>query len=402
MSTLQNKKVLVAISAGIAAYKSIYLVRSLVKKGADVKVILTPDAKSFVTPLTLATLSKNPVLSEFSNEQGDWNNHVALGVWADLMIVAPMTAKTLSSMANGHCDNLVQATYLSARCPVFVAPAMDLDMYQHPSTQDNLKRIHDYGNIIIPATSGELASGLSGEGRMEEPEKIIEVIENFFQENSILKNKKILISAGPTYEAIDPVRFIGNHSSGKMGFELAKMAAKFGAEVTLVAGPSAESIEGSKIQRIDVTSALEMLEAIEKEYEHQDIVIMSAAVSDYRPMEIANKKIKKNADEMNIQMVKNPDILKHLGTKKADKILVGFALETNNAVENAKGKLKSKNADLIVLNTLEDKEAGFKVETNKVSFITADKNPIEFPVKSKTEVAKDILNFIAQNFIKNA
>lgn len=402
MSTLQNKKILVAISAGIAAYKSIYLVRSLVKKGAEVRVILTPDAKSFVTPLTLATLSKNPVESEFSNAKGDWNNHVALGMWADLMIIAPMTAKTLSSMAHGHCDNLVQAVYLSARCPVFVAPAMDLDMYQHPTTQENLTKIEKFGNIIIPAVSGELASGLSGQGRMEEPEKIIEFVEDYLSEKLILKNKKILISAGPTYEALDPVRFIGNHSSGKMGFELAKMAAKYGAEVTLVAGPSSEIAASENIQRIDVTSALEMLDAIEQVFDHQDVVIMSAAVSDYRPMQIADKKIKKNSDEMNFQMVKNPDILKHLGTKKDDKILVGFALETNDAIENAKGKLKNKNADLIVLNTLEDKDAGFKVETNKVTFITADKEPIEFPVKSKTEVAKDILNFIAQNFIKNA
>lgn len=402
MSTLQNKKILIAVSAGIAAYKSAYLVRSLVKKGAEVKVILTPSAKLFVTPLTLATLSKNPVLSEFSNENGDWNNHVELGLWADVMIIAPMTAKTLSSMAHGHCDNLVQATYLSARCPVIVAPAMDLDMYHHPTTQENLDKIAQFGNIIIPAASGVLASGLVGQGRMEEPEKIVEFVEEFFQKDRILKGKKILISAGPTYEAIDPVRFIGNHSSGKMGFEIAKTAARLGAEVTLVSGPSAETVQSDHIRRIDVMTANEMLQAIENVYDDQDIVIMAAAVSDYRPEEIFDKKIKKKSDEMNIKMIKNPDILKHLGTKKGNKILVGFALETNDAIENAIGKLNNKNADLIVLNTLEDEEAGFRVETNKVTFITSSQDPIEFPVKSKSEVAKDILNFIALNLISNA
>lgn len=397
MSVLKNKKILLAVTAGIAAYKSAFLVRGLIKKGAEVKVILTPEATEFVTPLTLSTLSKNPVEWEFTKEKGEWNNHVELGLWADLMIIAPLTARTLSSMADGHCDNLVMATYLSAKCPVIVAPAMDLDMYAHPSTTENLEKIEKNGNVVIPATSGELASGLSGQGRMEEPEEIIQFVEEFLKKDLILNGKKILISAGPTYEAIDPVRFIGNHSSGKMGFELAKEASKMGAEVTLVSGPSAQSVEGFDIKRMNVVSALEMMQAMETEFEKNDIVIMSAAVADYRPKEIADKKIKKKTDEMTIELVKNPDILKHLGSKKGNRFLVGFALETNDAVENAKGKLKSKNADMIVLNSMEDKEAGFGKDTNKVTFITKNNEPKDFPVKSKTEVAKDILTFIAQN-----
>lgn len=397
MSVLKNKKILLAVTAGIAAYKSAFLVRGLIKKGAEVKVILTPEATEFVTPLTLSTLSKNPVEWEFTKEKGEWNNHVELGLWADLMIIAPLTARTLSSMADGHCDNLVMATYLSAKCPVIVAPAMDLDMYAHPSTRENLEKIEKNGNVVIPATSGELASGLSGQGRMEEPEEIIQFVEEFLKKNLILNGKKILISAGPTYEAIDPVRFIGNHSSGKMGFELAKEALKMGAEVTLVSGPSAQTVEGFDIKRINVVSALEMMQAMETEFEKNEIVIMSAAVADYRPKEIADKKIKKKTDEITIELVKNPDILKHLGSKKGNRFLVGFALETNDAIENAKGKLESKNADMIVLNSMEDKEAGFGKDTNKVTFITKNNEPKDFPVKSKTEVAKDILTFIAQN-----
>ena len=397
MSVLQNKKILLAVTAGIAAYKSAFLVRGLIKKGAEVKVILTPEATEFVTPLTLSTLSKNPVEWEFTKEKGEWNNHVELGLWADLMIIAPLTARTLSSMADGHCDNLVMATYLSAKCPVIVAPAMDLDMYAHPSTRENLEKIEKNGNVVIPATSGELASGLSGQGRMEEPEEIVAFVEEYLKKDLILNGKKILISAGPTYEDIDPVRFIGNHSSGKMGFELAKEASKMGAEVTLVSGPSAQSVEGFEIKRMNVVSALEMMQAMETEFEKNDIVIMSAAVADYRPKEIADKKIKKKTDEITIELVKNPDILKHLGSKKGNRFLVGFALETNDAIENAKGKLESKNADMIVLNSMEDKEAGFGKDTNKVTFITKNNEPKDFPVKSKTEVAKDILTFIAQN-----
>lgn len=401
MSVLKNKKILVAVTAGIAAYKITFLVRSLVKKGAEVKVILTPEATNFVTPLSLSTLSKNPVASAFSDDEGNWANHVELGLWADLMLIAPLTARTLSSMADGHCDNLVMATYLSAKCPVIVAPAMDLDMYQHPSTKQNLDRIKENGVEVIPATSGELASGLVGEGRMEEPEEIIAFMEQFVKKDLLLFGKKILISAGPTYEAIDPVRFIGNHSSGKMGFEIAKMAANMGAEVSLVAGPTHQTCADYDIKRIDVTSALDMLEAMESEFDAQDIVIMSAAVADYRPAEVAEQKIKKNDDKMQINLVKNPDILAHLGTKKGDKMLVGFALETNDAIKHAKSKLERKNADMIVLNTLEDENAGFGGSTNKVTFITADQEPISFPLKSKTEVAKDILTFIAQKIKTN-
>ncbi|MDO5654856.1 MAG: bifunctional phosphopantothenoylcysteine decarboxylase/phosphopantothenate--cysteine ligase CoaBC [Flavobacteriaceae bacterium] len=402
MSVLKNKKILLAVTAGIAAYKTPLLVRELVKKNADVRVIITPEALEFVTPLTLSTLSGKPVEWEFTKEKGQWNNHVEMGLWADLMIIAPLTARTLSAMADGYCDNLVMATYLSAKCPVFVAPAMDLDMYQHPSTQNNLQKLIENGNHVIPAASGELASGLIGQGRMEEPENIAQFIEEFFQKNQPLQGKKILVSAGPTYEPIDPVRFIGNHSSGKMGFEIAKKAEEMGAEVTLVAGPTSLSIDNQKITRIDVVSALEMKDAIDEKFDQQDVIIMAAAVADYRPKEVFDKKIKKKTDEMSIELVKNPDILKYLGTKKSDKFLVGFALETNNALEHAKGKLLSKNADMIVLNSLEDEGAGFGKETNKVTFVTRDQPAQSFPLKSKAEVAEDILNFIAQNLKKNA
>lgn len=396
MSVLKNKKILLAVTAGIAAYKTAFLVRLLIKKGADVRVIMTPEAKEFVTPLTLATLSKNPVEWEFTKDKGEWNNHVEYGLWADLMIIAPLTARTLSSIANGHSDNLVLATYLSAKCPVIVAPAMDLDMYKHPTTKENLKKIEANGNVIIPATSGELASGLEGQGRMEEPENIVSFVEDFWLKKLPLNGKNFLISAGPTYEAIDPVRFIGNHSSGKMGFEIAKEASKLGANVTLVAGPSSLSTKEFNINRINVVSALDMLNAMEKDFDKQDVVIMSAAVADYRPKTVAEQKIKKNTDEMTIELVKNPDILYTLGQKKGNKFLVGFALETQNAIENAQSKLERKNADMIILNTLEDKEAGFGKDTNKVTFITKNNEPQQFEVKSKTDVAKDILNFIAK------
>ena len=401
MSVLKNKKIVLAVTAGIAAYKSAFLVRELVKKGAEVKVILTPEATEFVTPLTLSTLSRNPVEWEFTKEKGEWNNHVELGLWADLMIIAPLTARTLSSMADGHCDNLVMAVYLSAKCPVIVAPAMDLDMYQHPSTKENLEKIEQNGNLVIPAASGELASGLSGQGRMEEPENIVHFVEEFLSEKLILNGKKILVSAGPTYEPIDPVRFIGNHSSGKMGLEIAKKAEELGAEVTLVAGPGTAAAPDYGFKRIDVMSALDMKAAIESEFEAQDVVIMAAAVADYRPKTVADKKIKKKTDEMTIELVKNPDILKHLGSIKGDKFLVGFALETNDALANARGKLESKNADMIVLNTLEDQGAGFGTETNKVTFVTHAEEPVSFPLKSKAEVAQDILIFIAQKIKLN-
>lgn len=397
MSVLKGKKILLAVTAGIAAYKTTYLVRMLVKKGAIVKVIMTPEAIEFVTPLTLATLSKNPVEWEFTKDKGEWNNHVAYGLWADLMLIAPLTARTLSSMADGQCSNLVLATYLSAKCPVVVAPAMDLDMYAHPTTRENLSKIQANGNKVIPATSGELASGLSGQGRMEEPEQIVEYLEDYYHSTLPLYQKNILISAGPTYEAIDPVRFIGNHSSGKMGFEIAKEASKLGANVTLVSGPSAESVQGYNVKRINVQSALEMLQAMENHFEASDILIMAAAVADYRPKNVANQKIKKNAEQLTIELVKNPDILQTLGAKKGNTFVVGFALETQHAIENAEAKLKRKNADMIVLNSLEDKDAGFGLNTNKVSFITQDKPPKSFEVKSKTDVAKDILQFIKEN-----
>lgn len=398
MSILNRKKVVLAITAGIAAYKAAFLVRLLIKKGAEVKVILSPEALDFVTPLTLSTLSKNQVEWRFNDENGNWNNHVEFGLWADLMIVAPATANSISKMADGSSENLLLATYLSAKCPVYIAPTMDLDMYHHPSTKDNLEKLESFGNIIIPAESGELASGLSGEGRMAEPENIISFLENDLQKKAPLFGKKVLISAGPTYELIDPVRFIGNFSSGKMGIEIAKTATDMGAEVVLVCGPSAISTTSYDIQRIDVISALEMKNALENQFPDADLVIMSAAVADYRPETIAEQKIKKSEDEMVLKLIKNPDILFELGQKKKNQILVGFALETNNEVENAKSKLEHKNLDLIVLNSMQDKEAGFRKDTNKVSFITKDKGIIKYEAKNKSEVAKDILNFIREKF----
>jgi len=398
MSILNRKKILLAVTAGIAAYKAAFLVRLLIKKGADVKVITTPDALEFVTPLTLATLSKNSVEWEFYNDKGDWNNHVDLGLWADYMIIAPATANTMSKMSDGEVDNLVVATYLSAKCPVFVAPAMDLDMYKHPSTKINLDKLASFGNIIIPAESGELASGLSGEGRMAEPENIVQFIENQLLKTAPLYGKNVLVSAGPTYEKIDPVRFIGNFSSGKMGIEIAKSAADLGANVKLVCGPSNISTDGVGLERINVLSALEMKKAMEDNYVNADIVIMSAAVADYRPATMAEQKIKKNDDDMRIDLVKNPDILQGLGQMKQNQILVGFALETQNEIENATAKLHKKNLDFIVLNSLQDKEAGFQKDTNKVSIISKKNEILQFDAKEKSEVAKDILNFIIENY----
>ena len=394
MSVLHSKKILLAVSAGIAAYKAAFLVRGLIKKGAEVKVIMTPDAQHFVTPLTLSTLSKNPVEWEFFGEKGDWNNHVEYALWADYMIVAPCTANTLSHMADGTCDNLVLATYLSAKCPVYFAPAMDLDMYQHPSTKENIQKLQTNGNILIPAESGELASGLVGEGRMAEPENIIEFLEDSIASSLPLYGKNILISAGPTYENIDPVRFIGNYSSGKMGFELAKVASKLGANVNLVSGPSHENVNGYPINRINVISARDMYDAMHKHFDDTDIVIMSAAVADYRPKEVANQKIKKNDEDIVIELIKNPDILKSLGEIKTKQLLVGFALETNNEEEFAKQKLEKKNLDFIVLNSLQDKDAGFQKNTNKITIIDKDLTKKTFEAKSKTEVAKDILDVV--------
>ncbi len=398
MSILNRKKILLAVTAGIAAYKAAFLVRLLIKKGADVKVITTPDALEFVTPLTLATLSKNSVEWEFYNDKGDWNNHVELGLWADYMIIAPATANTMSKMSDGEVDNLVVATYLSAKCPVFVAPAMDLDMYKHPSTKINLDKLASFGNIIIPAESGELASGLSGEGRMAEPENIVQFIENQLLKTAPLYGKNVLVSAGPTYEKIDPVRFIGNFSSGKMGIEIAKSAADLGANVKLVCGPSNISTDGFGLERINVISTMEMKKAMEDNFENADIVIMSAAVADYRPATMAEQKIKKNDDDMRIDLVKNPDILQGLGQMKQNQILVGFALETQNEIENATAKLHKKNLDFIVLNSLQDKEAGFQKDTNKVSIISKKNEILKFDAKEKSDVAKDILNFIIENY----
>lgn len=394
MSALQGKKILLGICGGIAAYKSVSLVRTMIKSGAEVRVICSPDALDFVSPLSLATMSKHPVLSQFSDEQNNWNNHVELALWADLMLIAPLTARSLSAMAYGHCNNLLLATYLSAKCPVVVAPAMDLDMYAHPTTGENLNRIASFGNHIIPAAEGELASGLVGKGRMESPENITDWLENFFVSGQKLKGKKILITAGPTYEAIDPVRFVGNHSSGKMGFEIAKCAANMGADVLLISGPTAQKCHHKNIERIDVVSAMQMYTATQQHIAEQDVAIMSAAVADYRPENVSEQKIKKKTDEMTIRMVKNPDILKSVGDNKGNTFLVGFALETEDAVKNAQGKLQRKNADMIVLNTLADDGAGFGKDTNKVSFVTHE-NVFDFPLKSKKEVAQDILNFVA-------
>lgn len=398
MSILNRKKVLVAVTAGIAAYKAAFLVRLLIKKGAEVKVIMTPDALNFVTPLTLATLSKKSVEWEFFNNKGDWNNHVELGLWADYMIIAPATANTLSKMAKGEVDNLVLATYLSAKSPIYIAPAMDLDMYKHATTKFNLDKLSSFGNFIIPAESGELASGLSGEGRMAEPETIIQFIENHLLQTAPLYGKSVLISAGPTYEKIDPVRFIGNFSSGKMGIELAKSAVELGAKVKLVCGPSNISTNAIDLERINVVSALEMKKAMEDNFEKSDIIIMSAAVADYRPATMADQKIKKKDDEMKIELIKNPDILSGLGQMKQNQILVGFALETQNEIENATVKLNKKNLDFIVLNSLQDKEAGFQKNTNKVSIISKENEILHFDAKDKSEVAKDILNFIIENY----
>ncbi len=397
MSVLSGKNILLGVTAGIAAYKTAFIVRLFIKAGAHVKVVMTPASKDFVTPLTLSTLSKNPVHSTFYTKEDEnelWNNHVDLALWADYFVIAPATANTLSKMANGTCDNLLLATYLSAKCKVFFAPAMDLDMYLHKTTVENLKKLASYGNSMIPAESGELASGLHGEGRMADPENILLFIEKEILSGLPLKGKKVLITAGPTHEAIDPVRFIGNHSSGKMGFELAKEAANLGANVTLVSGPSNENINHAFIQRVDVISAEQMYKAVHQYYKNCDIAILSAAVADFKPSSVASNKIKKKGVGLTIELTQTKDILASLGREKKHQFLVGFALETTNELENAKGKLHRKNLDLIVLNSLNDKGAGFKKATNKVTIIDAEENCTEFEMKSKTDVAKDIFTEI--------
>jgi len=399
--SLSGKKILIAVSGGIAAYKIHFLIRDFVKKNAEVQVIMTPDAENFVTKLSLATLSKKPVYSDFYGDNGTWNSHVELGLWADVMVVAPCTANTLAKMVYGMCDNLVIATYMSAKCPVFIAPAMDLDMYAHPSTQKNIELAESFGHTIIPAENGELASGLVGQGRMAEPETIANAVEKFFNKNDrkTLQNKVVLITAGPTYESIDPVRFIGNHSSGKMGFSLAEEASKRGAKVILISGPSAQNIHDPNVTVHRVVSAKEMLAKVFEFYEHADIAIASAAVADYAPKEVAKEKIKKNDENLTIELVKNPDILKTMGEQKEHQFLVGFALETQNEEENAIGKLHRKNLDMIILNSLRDEGAGFKNDTNKIKIFTKTEKK-EFNLKSKAEVATDILNFVEDQLLK--
>jgi phosphopantothenoylcysteine decarboxylase/phosphopantothenate--cysteine ligase len=395
MSVLSGKKIVLGVSGGIAAYKTATLVRLFIKAGAHVQVIMTPASKDFVTPLTLSTLSKNPVHSTFYNEEDDnaqWNNHVELGLWADLMLIAPATANTLSKMVNGNCDNLLIATYLSAKCPVYFAPAMDLDMYKHPSTVASFHTLKQFGDIIIPAETGQLASGLSGEGRMAEPENIIAFLENDLESKLPLRGKKILITAGPTYEAIDPVRFIGNHSSGKMGFDIAESASNYGAEVILISGPTHLNTINPVINLIRVTSAKEMYDACHEHFNSIDVAICAAAVADYKPKFVAEQKIKKEEATLTIELEKTQDILASLGKIKQNQFLIGFALETENEIENAKLKIQKKNLDLIVLNSLQDEGAGFGKATNKITFINKDFIVEPMDLKSKEMVANDIIN----------
>ncbi|MDO5607428.1 MAG: bifunctional phosphopantothenoylcysteine decarboxylase/phosphopantothenate--cysteine ligase CoaBC [Capnocytophaga sp.] len=395
MPVLQGKNIILGVTAGIAAYKTAPLVRLLIQQQANVKVVMTENAKQFVTPLTLATLSKNPVVSEFSTAGGSWNNHVELALWADAILIAPLTANTLAKMAHGQCDTLLLAIYFSAKAPVWVAPAMDLDMYAHPTVADNLQKLQSYGNHIIPATHGELASGLVGQGRMAEPETIVNQLENFFLGGTPLAGKRLLITAGPTYEAIDPVRFIGNFSTGKMGIAIANEAVRQGAEVTLVLGPSAEKNIDPRIQVERVISANDMYVAAIKLFGQCDVAILSAAVADYTPKTKAPEKIKKSDGGLQLELVKTNDILATLGKQKSHQILVGFALETENELDNAKGKLERKNLDAIVLNSLKDKGAGFGTDTNKITFLTATAQT-NFALKSKSEVAKDILSEVCK------
>lgn len=402
ISVLSGKKILLGVTGGIAAYKTTYLVRLLIKAGALVKVVMTPAARDFVTPLTLSTLSKNPVLSHFTNEEDEndtWNNHVELGLWADLIVIAPATANTMSKMVNGTIDNLLLATYCSAKCPIYYAPAMDLDMYKHPSTVANFDKLASYGNLMIPAGDGELASGLSGKGRMAEPEEIIQFIEQHIESQLPLRGKTFLITAGPTYEAIDPVRFIGNHSSGKMGAAIAMELATQGARVHLIMGPSHVNCQHDLIDRVNIKSAQQMYDAVHKIVNEVDVAIFSAAVADYRPSNPVDQKIKKKSDTLTIELVKNPDILASVGAMEKKPFLVGFALETENELEHAFAKAEKKQTDLLVLNSMRDKGAGFGVDTNKITIIDKDKNTSIFETKPKTEVAKDIINEIIKRIL---
>jgi len=394
----KGKKIVLGITGSIAAYKAVLLVRLLVKEGAEVKVIMTPSARDFVSPLTLSTLSKQPVLSEMFDEQG-WTNHVMLGRWADVMVIAPLSCHTLSGMARGACDNLLLAVYLSATCPVVVAPAMDEDMWKHPATRENIKKIESFGNLVMPVGNGELASGLTGEGRMAEPEEIAKFLHERFFLTGPIGGKNVLVTAGPTYEAIDPVRFIGNHSSGKMGIAIAREMKARGAKVKLILGPTNvdENLDGIEVTRVQ--SAKEMYHVCNELFENIDIAIMAAAVADYRPEQVASQKIKKTKDTMELHLVKNPDILKSLGEKKKNgQVVVGFALETMNEEASAKQKLISKNADLMVMNSLNDAGAGFGHDTNKITIYSNKGEPIEFGLRSKKQVAGDIADTISKLF----
>lgn len=386
-----GKKIILAVTGSIAAYKAAHLVRLLVKKGAEVQVLMTPAAAEFITPLTLSTLSKRPVFTKVISEES-WNNHVELGLWAHALVVAPATANSLAKLATGICDSIVAAVYLSARCPVFVAPAMDIDMWKHPATQANVLRLKGYGNHFLPVGYGELASGLVGEGRMAEPEEIVAFLEDFFQKKQDFAGKKVLITAGPTYEAIDPVRFIGNRSSGKMGLAIAEAFANRGAAVELVLGPSKLSAKHPNIRTTRVESAQEMYESATAHFDQADIAVLSAAVADYRPTHVAGQKIKKKGDGLTIELEKTPDIAASLGKmKRTGQFIVGFALETNDELQNASEKLAKKNFDFIVLNSLQDAGAGFNFDTNKITILHRDNKRKDFELKTKAEVAEDIV-----------
>lgn len=397
MNALRGKKILLGITGGIAAYKTPEIVRGLIKKGAEVRIVMTPSAKDFVTPLTLATLSKNPVLSSFIAEDSDnpyWNDHVALGLWADLFLIAPATSNTLSAMAHGRCNNLLLGVYLSAKCPVWIAPAMDLDMYAHPTTQHNINQLTSYGNYVLPVGEGALASGLEGKGRMLEPYEILSLVETHFNSNTPLQGKTVLITAGPTFEAIDPVRYIGNHASGKMGFALAKEALVLGANVILITGPTNEKLDHSHLELIPVVSAEDMLNAVQNVFKKADIAIAAAAVADYKPKQSASQKIKKQGSDFSLELTETPDILAYMGTHKKNQKVIGFALETENEWEHATAKLKKKKADGIVLNTLNDKGAGFSGSTNKITYIHANLKSHSFPLLTKEECAQHIFEQI--------
>ena len=396
---MKGKRILLGITGGIAAYKIAFLIRLLKKEEAEVRCIMTPASCDFISPLTIATLSENPVHIDFWNKNnGEWTNHVDLGMWPDIFLIAPLTANTLAKLAQGYCDNLLTATYLSAKCQVIVAPAMDLDMYAHPTTISNIKLLEEFGVKIIPAEEGELASGLVGKGRLAEPETIVNVLKVYFQQKDNFLGKKVLITAGPTYEHIDPVRFIGNHSSGKMGYDIARSLLDQGAEVVLVSGPTKEILHHPKLKLIPIVSADEMLSNVQQNWEGCTIGIFCAAVADYKPVVISNQKIKKSDEHLTIELIKNPDILAWAGQHKStNQFLVGFALETQNAREYALNKKVKKNLDAIVLNTLEDEGAGFGLSTNKIEIITPSNEFLSFPKKNKSEVANDIVSFIYDN-----